>query len=268
MKKKEGLLFFHQGWTDIFNCLPIINYYSKIYDLVYILIRPDAINILNFYIKKIYNCRALPLDKKKILDKCLMHRRNGFHFLKRKIIESEIIDSVKIDNIDFLGIGCSDRFEHKKWVNKEEQGRRREKNINKKTFFVESFYVKYKIPYILRVENFIFERNLKLEEEKYQSFIKKHGTEYILYHQVIENYDTSKNIVNLKKISDVYFDMITILQNSIEMHLLDSSWGAFVYLLDAKYSLFKNKKIFLYAKRGYVSMFTKPVLLNNWTIIS
>ena len=65
----------------------------------------------------------------------------------------------------------------------------------------------------------------------------------------------------------IFFDMIKVLENSIEIHLLDSVWGAFVYLLDAKYRLFKNKKIFLYAKRGYKSMFEEPVKLNNWIIV-
>ena len=50
------------------------------------------------------------------------------------------------------------------------------------------------------------------------------------------------------------------------MHLLDSFWGVFIYLLDAKYKLFKNKKITLYVKRGYYKMFTEPVKLDNWII--
>jgi hypothetical protein len=64
-----------------------------------------------------------------------------------------------------------------------------------------------------------------------------------------------------------FFDYIKVLENAIEIYLLDSIWGAFIYQLDAKYKLFQNKKIFLYAKRGYRKMFEEPVRLENWTII-
>ena len=61
--------------------------------------------------------------------------------------------------------------------------------------------------------------------------------------------------------------MIKVLEKSIEIHLLDSSWGAFIYQLDAKYRLFQDKKIFLHAKRGWKHMFMKPIKLDNWIII-
>ena len=61
--------------------------------------------------------------------------------------------------------------------------------------------------------------------------------------------------------------MIKVLENALEIHLLDSIWGAFIYQLDANYKLFQNKKIFLYAKRGYNIMFEQPIKLNNWIII-
>ena len=30
-----GILYFHQGWTDIINCLSLINHYCKLYDTIY-----------------------------------------------------------------------------------------------------------------------------------------------------------------------------------------------------------------------------------------
>ena len=60
--------------------------------------------------------------------------------------------------------------------------------------------------------------------------------------------------------------MIKVLENAIEIHLLDSVWGALIYQLDAKYKLFQSKKIILYAKRGYNAMFLSPVKLDNWII--
>lgn len=68
-------------------------------------------------------------------------------------------------------------------------------------------------------------------------------------------------------VSDIFFDTIQVLENALEIHLLDSVWGAFIYQLDAKYKLFQNKKIVLYAKRGYIKMFEEPIKLTNWIII-
>ena len=134
-------------------------------------------------------------------------------------------------------------------------------------FFVTKFYTDYEIPYITRINDFTFNRDRKLEENKYNEFINKYGKKYILYHEVIENYDKNKKIVNLNGISNIFFDMIKVLENAIEIHLLDSVWGALIYQLDAKYKLFKNKKIILYAKRGYHEMFSVPIKLDNWEII-
>ena len=88
-----------------------------------------------------------------------------------------------------------------------------------------------------------------------------------MYHEVIENYYQNYPIINLNGISNIFFDIIKILENAIEIHLLDSVWGAFIYQLDAKYKLFHNKKIFLYAKRDYRKMFEEPIKLENWIII-
>ena len=61
-------------------------------------------------------------------------------------------------------------------------------------------------------------------------------------------------------------DYIKILENSKEIHLLDSVWGVFVYQIDAKYGLFKNIPITSHCLRGYMPMFTEPIKLNNWII--
>ena len=68
--------------------------------------------------------------------------------------------------------------------------------------------------------------------------------------------------------SDIFFDMICILQNAFEIHLIDSIWAAFIYLLDAKYKLFNDKQIYIYALRGHHAMFTRPIKLLNWKIIN
>jgi hypothetical protein len=244
MKKKEGILLFHQGWTDIINCLALINYYCNIYDKIYLIIREESKELINFYTNNITNL-CIFYEELQNIDSNNIHIANKY-------------TNVNFQNTDFLVNGMYDFCRKDNYINKF-------KSID--GCFVKRFYESYDIPYITRINKFEFNRNYKLEEEIYQNFINLYGNDYILYHEIIENYDKDKKIVNLNGISNFFFDFIKILENAIEIHLLDSVWGSFVYQLDAKYNLFKNKKIFLYAKRGYRKMFEEPVKLNNWIIM-
>jgi len=241
-KIKEGLLYFHQGWTDIINCLSLINYYCKKYDIISLLIRSEAKEIIDFYTKNIKNIKIIYVPKPEL----------------DNINISKLKEDYNIQISDNLFIGGHDNLRNDIYKDKF--------NLNP-MFFVNSFYLNYNIPYITRINDFSFERDCEMEDKVYQDFIRENGNEYILYHEVIKDYDKNKKIVNLNGISTIFFDMIKVLENAIEIHLLDSIWGAFIYQLDAKYKLFENKKIVLYAKRGYSQMFNEPVKLKNWKII-
>ena len=242
---KEGILYFHQGWTDIINCLALINYYCNLYNKIYLIIREDAKNIIDFYSKNIDNLQIF-YENKNTID-----TQNGFQFVINKY------NHLQLQNTDFLGIGGHDYYRKDEFNNIF--------SITNK-FFVNAFYENYNIPYNTRINDFNFNRNIELENNTYETFINTNGKEYILYHEIIENYDSSKKIINLNGISDIFFDMIKVLENALEIHLLDSVWGAFIYQLDAQYKLFQNKKIVLYAKRGYSTMFEQPIKLDNWII--
>jgi hypothetical protein len=243
---KKGILYFHQGWTDIINCLSLINYYSEKYNKLYLIIRDDAKELINFYTRSIENIQILYEEKKNIDE-------NGIQFIINKYNNNN-----DLQNCDFLGIGCHDII------------RKDSYNNNFKIIddcFVKGFYESYDIPYITRINDFKFNRDYELENNTYVNFINNNSKNYILYHEVIENYDKNYPIINLNNISNIFFDTIKILENAIEIHLLDSVWGAFIYQLDAKYKLFHTKKIVLYAKRGYRKMFEEPIKLENWIIL-
>lgn len=245
---KSGLLYFHQGWTDIINSFGLINYYCNRYDKIYLMMREDAKPLVDFYTKDLTNLEILyePIES--------LNGAIAFYDCINKY------EQLRLSPLDSLAIGnndCCRDDEYKHMFSK----------YTNTTFFVERFYICYNIPYCTRIDDFTFTRNHDLEKTVYQNFINKYGNAYILYHEVIGNYDESKPIVNLNNISDTFFDMIHVLENALEIHLLDSVWGAFVYQLDAKYKLFKNKKISLYANRGYKPMFTRPIQLDNWIII-
>ena len=241
----EGLLYFHQGWTDIVNCLALINYYCRLYDIIYLLIRSESRDLIDFYTRDIENLSIIYIKKEEI-DAI---QPDEFRRTYKEL------DLTRADN---LFIGGHDA--HRTDTYRGKFG----------GFFVSGFYVSYDIPYITRISDFSFRRDTELENEVYDAFVKQHGTDYIVYHEVIENYDKAIPIVpfvNLDGISTRFLDMIKVLEHAREIHLLDSVWGALIYQLDAKYQLFKDKKVVLYAKRGYHPMFTDPFTLDNWTIV-
>tara|TARA_B100000795_G_scaffold268030_1_gene254130 strand:+ start:2881 stop:3624 length:744 start_codon:yes stop_codon:yes gene_type:complete len=246
--KENGLLCFHQGWADIFNSLALINHYLKEYKKIYLIMRDDCVDIVEFYIKNLNVC--------------------VFYVSKGTFSTLWNLDKFALPkNIDLLFIGLYDGFRNDQYKDKY-------KIIynNNKYDFCQAFYESYNIPYITRIEGFNITRNKELENEKYSNFIDKTGEKYILFHEIIDyNLVTTKEnvkFININRMSDIYFDTIKILENSIELHLLDSSWASFIYLLDCKYQLFKDKKIFLYTKRKLYKLFTEPLKLDNWIFVS
>jgi hypothetical protein len=245
---KVGILYFHQGWTDIFNCLSLIDYYYQYdYDKIYLLIRNDAKAFIDYYIENKKD-KIIPL----YVDK---YNLDNYNF-------GRDIDNIKSNKI-ILFHGGHDSIRTDKYKNN---------YVKIPYFFVESFYSCYDIEYMNRVKCFNVARDLELENITYNNFIQKYGDKYILHHEINDiekKYDVEYVVeyVNLNGISDIFFDYIKVLENAIEIHLLDSVWGALVYLLDAKYKLFSNKKIYIYCRRNYIEMFIKPVKLENWIFV-
>lgn len=248
MNKNKCILYFHQGWTDIINSLGLITYYSSMYNITYLIMRKDAKPLIDFYTRDKINVKLLYEDKKTILDR----GSSAFQYVIKNYPDLDLHDA------DILGIGIHDIYRNDKY---------KKAFIGRKGFFVNSFYICYNIPYINRIDEFKITRDKKLEDNVYNDFINKYGEDYILFHEIIQNNDNKcKNVINLNGITDNMFEYIKVLEHAKEIHLLDSIWGALIYQLDAKYQLFQDKKIVLYAKRGYIPMFTEPYMLSNWII--
>ena len=243
MKNDIAILLFHQGWTDIFNSLPLIDYYAPKYKNIYLLIRKDSKDIVDFYIRKKSNIQPIYVDIN------LLNNVNPIKYLAQ----------LDLFNYDILFHGNYDVYRTTKYVGQFYK--------NRNLYFVKSFYVPYGIDYLNRINLFIFERDYNMENKKYLEFTKIYGEKYILYHGIDKPKYNNINIASLDNITKIFFDYIKILENSIEMHLLDSVWGAFVYLLGCKYKLFTNKKIYIYCKRNHNEMFSDPMKLENFVLL-
>jgi hypothetical protein len=224
--------------------------------------RNDALDIVNFFIRDLNNIELIIINNQDFIE----NRVCDVISICKHVITNKKISKEILNNSEYLFHGLGDIFRDKyqyKFI--------LYNLINNKNF-VNYFYELYDISSSIRIDNFIFTRDYELEDITYKKFIKENGKKYILYHSNDDNTDfiinkTSEKYINLNKKTNTFFDYIKILENSIELHLIDSSWAVFIYLLDAKYNLFKNKKIYLYAKRGYIKMFQDPILLNNWIFI-
>lgn len=276
----EATILFHQGFTDILNHLPILSYYQKLFSKIFVIIRKDAIPIVEGYLlgssistthtsTHTSNIELIGLEKSG-LDSLFGTPETAKLFLEIHNLEKTYL----------LFFGFFDRFRNDSYVHS--FGRSMHKGI----FFVESFYTAYDLPYSLRIESFEYDRSSRqiqtIEKDRFQKFCLKHSIDqskpydYVLYHEDIDNKvhltfanDSNKSSsFDLNKISDSFFDCLKILENAKELHLMDSSWACLLYLFDAKYNLMNNKKVYLYAKRKYVEMFRSPKLLSNWILIS
>ena len=255
-----GLLYFHQGWTDIMNCLPLINIYAPKYKLLYVLVREEARALITFYIRGLRNVSPIfsphsHLDSvgwSKLVN-VKHHNITGFeliaHFDGGRPTTDKYHDAFK-HYMDANSIRLPD-------------GRM-------SIPFERGFYEPYGLPYSDRVDKFVVYRDPEGEEKIYNSVVKQepyvcvhNNPEINLFVKPPPGYD----IIELNKASDFFFDYIRVLQHAKEIHLIDSSWAGLCYLLDAKYGMFHETPIYVYCYRDFHRMFTEPVKLANWTII-
>jgi len=270
---KKAYLCFHQGWTDIVCFLPQINYYCQFYDHLIVFFREEARDLVTFYTR----------DMEKVTP-VFLKTDNGAHLFQYR-------HPSFIEDYDYLFHGQyeimrKDEYKYACRKNTAEMQAGR----GGYDFFVESFYELYGIPHSARVDYFEFTRDYALEEKRYNEFIKEHGENYILCHYDNNNSQhgplfrsnthldiksDKHEVVNLNKMSNIFFDFIKIISHAKEIHVVDSVWGVFIYQLDAKYSILQGAPVNAYCNRGQPGrddkimrkMFNSPIKLPNWNII-
>jgi hypothetical protein len=266
---KKCLLLFHRGFTDQIAMMPIVDYYRTIYSDITILNVPQAKFLYNFYLKNKTGINTIYSD---------VYNTNDVH--------SSNINKYNSTEYDYLFHGKHDRNRLDRYKNSYTSV---PWQIPNSPHFGKRYYEFYGIDFINKINFFIFDREPNIENEKYEEFIKKNSQEYILYHDDLATDHENINIrlinnkiksINLNGLASQCFYYIKILENAKEIHLIDSVWAQFCYLLDAKYGVLKNTKIFLYPftqkerwgglikDTYYKSEFKfEPVSLNNWSII-
>jgi hypothetical protein len=249
---KKGVLYVHQGWTDIINSLPLVTWYSTRYEHLYILHKDEATDLIEYYTRQ-YGSQItsirVPLGG--------LNKGNPETLLRTIDIEPS--------EVDLLYHGDHDQYRRDKY---------------KLVYCIERpfgqqpyeklFYVLYDIPYSVRVSHFNLERDYELEDKKYREFIQKYGETYSLYHEVKSDIQEPPDhpLISLANESTRFFDMIKVLEHAQEIHVLDSVWSTVIYLLRAKYGLFDSIPISVYCKRGFSSYVVEPIAMPNIMLIT
>ena len=270
--KKKGLLFYQQGWTDIMSQMALIDYYLTKYDHITAILRPDAQIIYEYYLKdkpnitKIYN----PITHKSGVSPSFYEQFDK--------VEYDYLLHGKLDNNRYDQY--KDRFMSDGNPSPDHFGRR--------------FYMCYDIELETKINYFEFSRDINLENQTYDEFVNQHGSKYALYHDNMKNdsnIDISSNTsdqvtyINVNGITDNIFSMIKVLINAREIHVVDSFWASFCYVVDARYRLLKDADVYLYPfnkslRHGGLIKDTSfrgqfknvlnnaiPIWLDNWKIV-
>ena len=238
---KNGLLHFHQGFTDIINSLALITYFQSKYTQLFLLYEKKNEAILQFYCSQYSN---IVLVNENEVPLWYMHQ-----------------PEFQIGPNDFNLIGVHD-------INRQDEYHNIFSSAQKiSSKFVKNFYEPYGIPYSVRTDMFEIKRNQEMEDDLYAKLIKTKP--YILTHTVgfegkLLHLDPSIESYELNNLTSYLFDAIKILEGAQEIHLIDSVWSIICFLLDYKYKLFQHVKITIYCIREYSFFFGT---LPNWTII-
>jgi hypothetical protein len=248
---KRGLLTFHQGWTDYLNCFALVSFYSKQYDILYLFCRHEMKEMVGFYCRNMKNIHLVYVSLDDI------NKR-----LEENINKLCVTESVKFDDLNIVIHGQFDRFRTDEF-----KGSYFKNPKNYK--FYTAFYLCYDMPISFKISEFDLERDLELENKTYDELIGP-KTDYICVHcppTLSIPFKTSKETVYLHERTNIFFDFIKILSCSKELHLIDSSWAALVYLIQGKYNLCSDIPVFLYNKRNFGGMFQEPFKFKNWRFI-
>jgi hypothetical protein len=249
----NGILYFHQGWTDIINCLPLINVYAEKYKRLYVLIREDSSPLILFYIRGLRN--VIPIFKEKQLI-------DGVHW-------STLVNPQEFGITGFEFIAHHDGMRP---YNDPYRGAYARLNATSPDLpFERLFYESYGIPYSDRVDKFLLYRDPVSEETAYNKIVKREP--YICTHTnpELELYvkpEEGVEIIELNQSTNIFFDYIRILQHAKAIHVIDSVWAAVCYMIDAKHGLLETVPVYVYCHRNFHRMFTEPVHRPNWNIIN
>jgi hypothetical protein len=247
---KCAYIYTHQGYTDIILCIGLVFYNLKLYDKVILVIHYRVREFINYIFRSENNI--------------IIHYYKYKKGRSRRFLKTIHNNNLYVSNeytIDYLIYGDYGFNGHNP------------QNIVLGGYGY--FYNHYGIDNNIAIDYFLIKRDNELETQKYNELINNIGNEYIIINEDIKrNYIIDKTkinnglkLFNINRSSNLVFDMIKIIENAKEIHLISTFWSLIIYLLQKKYNMFNNIKIFFhdYVRPGYYKHLYKG---NNWIIIN
>jgi hypothetical protein len=281
MNSDEIIIIGHQGWADFFTQNAIYNHYINIANT-----NATAVTIL-----------VIDEQRKLMVSKIFENRKNvkvlvpNFIDSQNSLFNKQISkETCVICHTNLGGLICPREPNHScKYINYDffpnceliklnafKNYTNWESCMQKKKYsFAHAMYEFEDLDPEIRINNFKINRDVVLEENQFSQLTNE---EYFLVHDDPDRnlcvpQDKFKNQlaqVNLNLRSPIMIDMIKTIENSKEIHLIDSSYSVLIYLLS-----FSNQKIAAIPKYLYtlnrmerdIGIYTKPSA-HNWFLIN
>ena len=272
----KATIIIHQGFADLFSNNGIINYYCDIYDELIIFVLDEyRKKLLEFIFNNRKNIKiVIPIfsNISNNIDTCL----NCITYGSSSICPRET--NIKCKYIDYSYYTDYTNIKIGGFNNYNDWEKFRSSKYHENISFSHCFYLFNDLNINNRINNFKIYRDFELENNNYINLVNEIGDKYIVIHEDInrniiinKNYVENKNLplYNLDKKSDNMIDQIKILENSKEIHLIDSNYSVLIYFLSFNNEILKNKKIFLhkYTRENRDTLIYTNPTPNNWIFI-
>lgn len=247
---KSAVVLFHQGWTDILNCLPLVKHYCSNYEKVILYVRKDSEYFLDLFNRQIENLHIEFVDKNLLNQNSFINKIKELHKTSHFLFHGEQ-DRLRED--EYRSTFFSDPSRH----------------------FALRFYDCYGLNRSHLNSNFCFTREEDLEDEIYKNFTQQYGKDYILTHSTREreiNLKTNLPVVDLGGMNINPFVYLKVLEGAKEIHVVDSFWAIFCFLIEEGQSLFcvKERPIYLYCLNRPGGLLPNDKVVSkykNWRIV-
>jgi len=249
-----GIIVYHQCPTDTIVCLSLPIYYSTIYDSIILLVTQDACSIY------------------KMLEFVYRNIKCEIIYVKAHLIMNTVnyIMENKNNRYDYLPHGIWYCSQHPNFIQNKCLTTNSERYLACSQYFYSNF-TKHILDSKICFEYFNIDRDVFLEEIKYKEITAEIGEKYYIINANINTYNKALlpnlNFFNLSNSSETVFDMIKVIENAQEIHIVSTFWSLIIYYLQKRYNLFENTPIYFhsYVRHGRLEgLYNEHGTLTNW----
>lgn len=253
---KIGIVIYHQCPTDSIVCFSLPIYYSTIYESVILLVTEHARTVYKMfpYAYRNIKCNILYIHSSEVLNtvQSIMNDENNKY--------------------EYLPHGIWYCNQHNNFIQDKCLTTADEKYLAGSQYFYSNF-TKYILDSKICFNYFNVDRDIDLETTKYNEITKTIGSKYYIINAEQNKYNQDKIPSNIKHFnldysSETLFDMIMVIENAYEIHLVSTFWSLIIYYLQNKYGLFSKINIYFhsYVRHGRLEgLYHEHGTLSNWT---